>query len=500
MTAATMSWAPLSKEIRGLLPVWVACMAALAGAFVSRSDGLLRDAAIGAYILGPIALGAHSIGQEYAYRTLPLLLSQPVDRRRVLFLKFAVLAVMVLTLAALASNVLKDVARQNAGWHPLSVQILPVLGGLLVAPWVTMICRSSLAGMLATSSFAALTFIVQIVTVGAWFGIDAETAQARIIGPWSLAMIACCAVGGVLSVRRFIRLEAIDGPLPSLHLPRWWARAGRARAWQPLRALAVKELRLQQLTFVIAGLFITGASAASLLQRVVPLWSTFPIGVVTQLYWLILSIWIGSVASAEERQHGTLEWQLLQPTAAWQQWTVKVGVALAVALVCGVAMPMLVLRIIPNVGFQSQPLSGNFALLIVLLTSASIYLSSLSSSGIRANVLALPVGAAVILWIRAVSRVVYWGAEKLGGRAIAGLVTGALAPAHGDSADLVLFTIRAFALLLAPLLLWFGFVNHTTSERPVRRVVLQSAAIALVIMAGVIVAGALVASYELRPR
>ena len=500
MTVATLSSAPLSKEIRGLLPIWAACMAALAGALVSRGDGLLLDAAIVAYIVGPIALGAHSIGQEYAYRTLPMLLSQPLDRRRVFFLKFAVLAVMVLTLAVLASRALMDVAGRTPFWRLLSVQVLPVLGGLFVAPWVTMICRSSLAGILGTSSFASLTFIVQMVIVGAWLGIDAEAAQARIIGPWSIAMIACCAVGGVLSVRRFIHLEAIEGPLPSLHLPRWWAGSGRTRAWQPLRALAVKELHLQQLTFVIAGFFIAGTLLVSALQRVVPLWSDFPIALVTQLYWLILSIWIGAIASAEERQHGTLEWQLLQPTAAWQQWLVKVGVALAVALVCGVGVPMLLLRIIPN-GGQIVPPSPDFAGLIVLLTAASIYLSSLSSSGVRAMVLALPVGTALMLWIQTVDGALRWVTSRLAGPAIADIVTGTyFAPVHVDPADVILFTMRACALALVPLLLWFGFVNHTSSERPVQRVVLQGAAIAFVIMTGVLVAGGLLAFYELRPR
>ena len=498
MTAATLSSAPLSKEIRGLLPVWAACMAALAGAFLSRSNDLLLNAAIVAYIVGPLALGAQSIGQEYAYRTLPMLLSQPVDRRRVLFLKFAVLAVMVLTLAALASNVLKDVARQTGMWRQFSVQVLPVLGGLFVAPWVTMICRSSLAGILATGSFASLTFIIQMVIVGAWFGISAEAAQARITGPWSLAMIACCAVGAVLSVRRFIRLEAIEGPLPSLHLPKWWARAERTRARQPLRALAAKELHLQQLTFVIAGFFIAGTIVVSVLQTVVPLWVDFPIGVVTQLYWVILAIWIGAIASAEERQAGTLEWQLLQPTAAWQQWTVKVGVALAVALVCGVGAPMLLLRIIPNAGQIVTP-SREFALLIVLLTAASIYLSSLSSSGIRAMVLALPVGTALMLWIQAVQGAMRWVTSRLAGRAMADIVTRTFAPVRVDPADLILFTLRACALTLVPLLLWFGFVNHTSSERPVRRVVLQGAAIAAIIMVAIVVAGVLLAFYEVRP-
>ena len=500
MIAATLTSPALSKEIRGLLPVWAACMAALAAAFVSRSDGLLLDAAIVAYIVGPIALGAQSIGQEYAYHTLPLLLSQPVARRRVFLLKFAVLAVMVLTLAALASNVLKDTARHTEVWRQLSVQVLPVLGGLFVAPWVTMICRSSLAGIFATTTFASLTFIVQLVIVGAWFGINAETAQAKSIGPWSLAMIACCALGGVLGVRQFIRLEAIEGPLPSLHLPRWLARAGRPRDRRPLRALAMKELHLQQLTFVIAGFFIAGTAAVSMLQRVVTIWSDFPIAMVTALYCALLAIWIGAIASAEERQHGTLEWQLLQPTAAWQQWTVKVGITFGVALVCGVGLPLLLFRILPAGGFQIVPLSRDFAMVIVLLTAGSIYISSLSSSGVRAMVLALPIGVAIELWIRAVGNAMRWGTSMLAGRYMGDIVTGVVATRSVDPGDIVLFTVRAFALTLTPLLLWFGFVNHTSSERSVRRIVVQGVSIALIIMAAVLAAGGLIAFYELRSR
>jgi ABC-2 family transporter len=500
MMPATLMSPALSKEIRGLLPTWAACMAALAGALVSRSDGLLLDAAIVAYIVGPIALGAQSIGQEYAYRTLPMLLSQPVDRRRVLLLKFAVLAVMVLTLAALASNVLMGTARHTAMWQHVSVQVLPVLGGLFVAPWVTMVCRSSLAGILGTSSFASLTFIVQIVIVGAWFGIGAEAAQARIIGPWSIAMIACCALGAVLSVRGFIGLEAIEGPLPSLHLPRWWARAGRTRVRRPLRALVVKELHLQQLTFVIAGFFIAGTAAVSVLQRVVPLWSDFPIGMVTALYCALLSIWIGAIASAEERQHGTLEWQLLQPAPAWQQWTVKVGVTFAVALLCGVGLPLLLVRILPAGGLQVISVSRDFGLVILLLTAGSIYISSLSSSGVRAMVLTLPIGVAIELWLRAVGGAMRWGTSRLAGQYMADIVTGVVATRAVDPADIIMFTTRAFALTLAPLLLWFGFVNHRSTERSVRRIVVQGVSIALIIMAAVLAGGGLSAFYELRSR
>lgn len=500
MTSALLSRAALSKEIRGLLPLWVACLAALAGAFVSRSDGVLMQAAIVAYIVGPIALGAQSIGQEYAYGTLPMLLSQPADRRRVFFLKFAVLAVMVLTLAALAWTVLMGVARDSAPWRRLSVQVLPVLAGLFAAPWVTMICRSPLAGILGTTSFASLVFIIQMAIVGVWFGVDAGTAQAMSIGPWSLGMIACCAVGGVLGVRRFIHLEAIEGPSPSLHLPRWLARSARTRVYQPLRSLAVKELRLQHLTFVMAGLFIIGTLAVGAFRRVVPLWSALPMGLVAQLYCVILSVWIGSVASAEERQHRTLEWQLLQPTPAWQQWVVKVAVVLMVALVCGVGLPVLLFEIMPAGDFQIVGMPRHTAVLVVLLTTSTIYISSLSSNGVRAMVLALPIGAAVELWVQAVTEAMRWGTLKTAGPLMASIVSGAVAPASANPADVALYVARACVLTLAPLLLWFGFVNHTSSERSFRRIVLQGASIALIIMTGVILTGGALAFYELRSR
>ena len=45
-------------------------------------EGDLMDLGLFAYVVGSLAIGAQSIGQEYTYRTLPILLSQPADRRR----------------------------------------------------------------------------------------------------------------------------------------------------------------------------------------------------------------------------------------------------------------------------------------------------------------------------------------------------------------------------------------------------------------------------------
>ena len=80
MTRTAVLSPALSKEIRALLPLWGASIAALAAAFVWRmapTSAAGPMLALSAYVVGSLAIGAQSVGQEYAYRTLPMLLSQP---------------------------------------------------------------------------------------------------------------------------------------------------------------------------------------------------------------------------------------------------------------------------------------------------------------------------------------------------------------------------------------------------------------------------------------
>ena len=100
MTHAAVLSPALWKEIRALLPLWAASIAAVVGAFVWQ-QGHSLDLALFAYVTGSLAIGAQAVGQEYAYRTLPVLLSQPADRRRVYLLKFLVLTLMLIEFALL---------------------------------------------------------------------------------------------------------------------------------------------------------------------------------------------------------------------------------------------------------------------------------------------------------------------------------------------------------------------------------------------------------------
>ena len=90
MTAAHWMPADVSKEIRALLPLWLGCIVAVWAGGLPDGSGLFLRAGFVMYVLGSAALGALSVGHEYTNRTLPLLLSVPISRRRVFAIKTCV--------------------------------------------------------------------------------------------------------------------------------------------------------------------------------------------------------------------------------------------------------------------------------------------------------------------------------------------------------------------------------------------------------------------------
>ena len=88
------------------------------------------------FAFGSVALGAQSFGHEYSHRTLGLLLSQPVDRRRLFFYKLAVLSVMLVTLTGgHPADVSDDLlaSRRLSAYRALDA-VLAAACGLFLAP------------------------------------------------------------------------------------------------------------------------------------------------------------------------------------------------------------------------------------------------------------------------------------------------------------------------------------------------------------------------------
>ena len=111
-------------------------------------------------------------------------------------------------------------------------------------------------------------------------------------------------------------LSAIEGPAPRFSRRRGsdGGRRGKrsaaaGRRQHPFRALSRKELRRQQLSFVVAGLFLLAASPMLLVFEPGAADGGLPLSALMILCSGLLAPLIRSLGSAEQRQLGTLEWQ-----------------------------------------------------------------------------------------------------------------------------------------------------------------------------------------------
>jgi len=463
MTGAVLLPFGVRKEIRALLPVWLGCAAIMAaGAALDSLDAF--SVAMIVYAVGTVALGSLSIGHEYTNRTLTLLLSLPVDRRRLYLVKLGVLIPMLAALAILALVLLS--ARRvvdPAGAAP--VLLLALACGLFLAPWLTMVCRSPLAGIVFALAIPGGIHIAGDAVGFATYGFGPEAARLRFLVLW-WGMTAACAVAAVSSWRMFMRLEAIDGNDAHLRLPRWIrgraaAAPDVARPSHPVWALARKELRLQQLTFVVSGIYLLAWGALALGRQIAPVFED-SIGVLTVIHGGVVALLSGSLASAEERQFGTLESQVLLPMAMWKQWAVKAGMALGLVLGLGAGLPALLGNLDPSA--DSIHINAAFAGVMMLFAATSLYVSSLCGSGLRALL---------------ASVFVIFGIPILLGSVLLPPLLRLLHPFLRRAAFLPLTAAEPLAAGLGTglvgLLFLFGLMNHRSSERGFARVWPQAA-------------------------
>ncbi|HJU44746.1 MAG TPA: hypothetical protein VJ691_18105 [Vicinamibacterales bacterium] len=465
----------LVKELRALLPLWAGTLAALAVAFAWRYRSISDLGVIG-YVGGVAALGAHAIGHEYGYRTLPILLAQPAPRLRLFAAKYMVLTGMLVTIAAVAAFVFTtDAFRGNDA--PITI-ILPLLAALFTTPLFTMMCRSTLAGVVLGVSGPMTIWVLTMVIAWWGFGIDGDTVTTWFRQRWVLLAAIACPVFATLTWRAFTRMEAIDGLPATLTLPRWLSARPGMRRRAPWRALIAKEIHLQQMTIVITLFYGVIWLMGVGLRDTVPASVVLPLEAVLLLYCLGLALVIGAVASAEERQQGTLEAQLLQPVGALAQWMIKCIVVLSLAILLGVVLPAVLIA-----GFSREPslgLSKYLVLLVILLTSSALYISSLVGSGVKAMTWSLPVAIGVAMFIQTTRTAIASASMRLG------------QPLPTDHTEATTVAIVLLPLLVMPPLLWFGFVNHTSAEHPLGRTAAQVGVLTVLVVAVIVAAGALV--------
>lgn len=344
----------MKKELRALLPLWAAGVAGLA--VVCLAFPPWTTAARLFYGLASVSLAAFSVGHEYVYETLPLFLTLPAPRRRLLTMKLVALVPMLLTLGALALVMLPP--DPDFDRHTIAPR-LSLLCAILVAPLLTMLTRSPLSGT--------------VLAVGVAGGMQLFSGN---VAQWGL--LAASVVGAIGGWRTFMGLEIAGDHSANVNLLHWLHAP-----MTPMWLLVEKELRLQQIAFILTAYYVAGWAIVSLAwPQVQPVPAV--VAALGLIYGALLAILVGSLASAEERQMHTHEWQLLLPVPAWKQWTVKTVVALGLALLLGFALPTFLAA-------GEVSVSAWMAAVVVCLTVGSIYISSVSPGGFRALAVAAPV-------------------------------------------------------------------------------------------------------------
>ncbi len=458
-----------SKEFRALLPVWAAAAFTIGADPWLRGTGMHSLFPLGmfAYIVGSLALGAHVMGHEFTNRTLASLLVQPCRRSSMLLTKASGLAVMLVALGVIARIVLfQSLARTFGNFPRYPTLYLPLIGGFCVAPYITMRLGSQMAGVVFTATVPGITYLLALLGGFSIYGTGTAAAETVALSVWAPAMGIFAAVGAVLSARSFMRLQDMDGGREELRLPRWFTVTDASPIRPPLWMLTKKELRLQQMTFAMVALYALIWTALTIAGWLNPAFGReFPIRGAGLLYFALLPLLMGSLASAQERQFGMLQSQAVLPVTRGRQWAVKAGVVLVLAVVLGVILPWFVFAPSQLSPTYIGPLAGS----IVILTTWSLYISSWCGSGMIALALLLPASAAAMLLARGFD----W------------LVVSVLSTRHAVTVYVSLtqpsdvFTLWVIAAApLAVLLLVLAGRNHWRLERKPKTLALQVAGLA----------------------
>jgi len=495
----TRSWQKVlvRKELRALGPVWLAFAGlVLLGAAIWPGGYYIG------YAAGTFFLAAMSIGHEYANRTLPGLLAQPVSRRQMFIVKMAVVVGLVAALGTLASLVglagvdrwwhaphwyarnATSIRSLNVGVGPATALLLPALAAVCLAPWFTMVSRGALGGVVFAAAAVGVAWLGGDLVGTFRFGLAPEDAVKINVfrthfAWWTTSLISMA--GAVLTWRTFIRLEASEGSSGHLALrarrhvsnPEVDRPTGVRRPWW--EQVVRKELHLQKMVFVIAGLYIVFWCAIGWSSRFLSPALTILLAPISFFYAGTVALLLGSFASAEERQLGTHQWQVLMPISAWKQWTVKGFVVCGLSLLLGFALPWALdsTVLLPSDVGSFRDAGSAMPLALIGLAIASLYVSSVSSGGLRALVASLAAAAPVMAlgggliwlfgrtWTAAVPMLRESGWYRSSAfRSVQGLV-------HLRSSGQIAVIV---AIAVAIALLWFALANHASADRNLKRV------------------------------
>lgn len=399
----------LLKEVRALLPGGLIALLVpgLLGLYGERE---IAGFAVWSYGFGCLLMGASAFGSEFEQRTMGALLGQPLSRGVVFAEKVGVLGLLLLLATV---NVL------------LSLSLLPAYAygpdetaELLLLPAFAL-CSGPLFSLISRSTLASLVFTVTMPMIAYSFGVlglelvhrfghpgetlpDEWVERLMWIGT-PLYLLATAALGW----RAFRNFEVRDSGAGGrsgtpLHPLSWPVDAALRRLFPSMGGTALlvrKEFRLHAVPWLVASImvglwlvwlalrhFARDEDFRGALNQVAAL------TVFAGLLGTLLVVVAGAASVAEERELGTLEWQLTQPVSVRRQWWVKVAVTMALGLVLGLLLPALLLwlgfspeQLASEVGDKAGLAVAVVAALFLVGSAISIYASSISRNTMKAT-------------------------------------------------------------------------------------------------------------------
>jgi hypothetical protein len=339
--------AQVKKEIRLLLPSWVAALLlALAPLFLPEASGFPVLLAW----FGLVMMAVNSAGREFSMGTFSPLLAQPWPRARTWWTKVSVLALAQLIvfsvwcaifsihLAGHPEAASDDYFSQHAlleGWF----LVLAVYSGGL---WTTLLFRQMAPAFL-------MTLLVPVALLSS-VAILMDGCSEKTVAAAVFAMLGFYAVAGFWWARRlFMRAQDVGWTGGTVSLPAWpFSRAHSdsfvpAHRRKPIAALFWKELQLHQLTLACAGALLT-LHFISIFMRMAK-HKSFTATVALESFWclwLIMPVIVGCTVVAEERKLGVAEGQLCLPVSSRVQFTIKFLLAVVLGTLLGGVLPCLI--------------------------------------------------------------------------------------------------------------------------------------------------------------
>jgi hypothetical protein len=354
------------------------------------------------------------------------------------------------------------------------------------APYGTMISRQTIVGICSTAG--GPVSLLGVYALMNWWLFNHRVIQ---LSDAVILLVPYCAVVFWRGNARFKRLEVIDSPVRELGLPAgleaFLARPltkASSRLRGPFASLLKKEFRLQQASFLMAGVFVLIALIGFCL---IPLYAELGQVMVAADYGVlvvILPLVAGAIAVAEEKGWDLAEWQRTLPPSARQQWLAKMLATLTTSLMLGLLLPAAMFLagdalLFPRGSRVAFPTAYGLAACVLgqlLVTSVAVYAASFCKSTMRAILVAVGI---LVATFGALFQTAWW-------------LSGTFAPAlsvHTAQFNRVPAALRTVPLLMLLLMVcltqWFAWTNFRRFGTPVRRLVVQLLALLIAVVASV---------------